>query len=396
MALIRFNKSGYRKKKRAARRFVRKWSSKIKLPRILRSHKEQGESPLLSLPLELIFEILEQCDLYTFINLLSTCRPLYCLWKSASAVGCLFKVLKKDMTIQAWVLYRVIRAKRWEAVRLGKLCAFEKSHPNRDVLNKDLPRTFQIDFERVLDVDGSNWPNDQTLLNESPRTIFYGYGYLDAHEGRYTVMEDIFYMRRFAEYWVDRYKQDTARLPDYHPRLINTLVIKRPERIYDAFYSHWISELISIQEEEISTPRENVDYHMLPHAQSWIQAVKECQRVWRKKDHMLHRFEREMDSLAETDLERIRLSSCGDCQQINCACSRRRILTKRRISPFIDIKSGGHYHEDKKYWQVYSEKFPDGPDITEPMENLTLHEVDGKAIDSIRRPKKRKHYSYPY
>ncbi|KAF3275220.1 hypothetical protein TWF970_006943 [Orbilia oligospora] len=384
----------HEKKRLPIRRIAKEWGSKFRLSQILRFRKQQKKELLLSLPLELIFEILEHCDISSFANLLSKCRMLYSLWGTGAAVGCFLTVLKKGMTLQAWVLYRVIRAKRWEAVRLEKLHAFETSHPDRDVFNEDLPPTFQIDFKRVLRPDGLSWPNDRTPLNESPRTVYYGYGYLNARENRYTLMEDIFYLRKFAEYWVDRYQRDADRLPVHHPCLINTLVLKRPERIYDAFYSHWISELISIQEEDLSTPREKFDFHLLPHARSWIQAVKECQRQWRIKDHILHRFEKEMDYLAERDVERITLSCCCDCRKRNCECSRRRVLTKRRFSPFIDIDSGGHYHDDKKYWRVYSRKFPDDPEVMGTVEDLTLREVDGEAIKSIRRLKKWKRYSY--
>ncbi|KAK6337032.1 hypothetical protein TWF718_009817 [Orbilia javanica] len=389
MQLVNFSKKGSRKTKRFARRIIRTWASKVKIPQFLRPQPQRPtEGPqLLSLPLDILFEILEQCDLISFIRLLSTCQELYTLWGSASTIACLLKVLKRGMSIQAWLLYRALRARRWESVRMQKIHALQRSDPDRDIVNGDLPRTFQIDFGSVLNISGSNWPNAQTVLNEYPRTIIYGFGYIDIYENRYTVMEDIFYLRKFAEYWVEQYKKDACRLPVYHPRVLHVLILKDPERIYNAFYSHWLSELISIQEEELSNPSENIDFYLLPHAGSWLQAVKDCQSQWRMNDAIFHRFEREMNYLVEKELEKIRASSCDSCKKKRCECSRKSIVTKRRFAPFINMDGSGHYHKDKQFWKSYSKKFPEVPDSVDTAENLTLP-VDAHALAYLQHAAK--------
>ncbi|KAK6507764.1 hypothetical protein TWF481_006186 [Arthrobotrys musiformis] len=367
---------------RPGRQVVRakRWTTKFltRAARMLRIRP--GRSKFMNLPLEIIFEILERCDLMSFINLLSTCRQLQSLWKSGAAMGCLLRVLKNGMSMQAWLVYRVLRARRWEAVRARKIEKAQKSQPEKRITEDDLPQDFRINFDKILSSPGLGWPDVDKALNEYPYTIIYGYGYIDVFECRYTVMEDIFYLRRIAEYWVEEYKRDICHGPGFHAQSLEALISKDPERIYNAFYSHWLSEMFEIQEDEMSSSRKymSYSYHLLAHAESWLRAAKDCQREWRAKDQILSKFESSMHHIAERDLRKmISDGTCPKCPGKICRCSRRRKLIRRRFGPFINLEeSENTYKEHRRHWRIYSSKLPSIPEFESTSEDLTLQKVD--------------------
>ncbi|KAK6525963.1 hypothetical protein TWF281_011005 [Arthrobotrys megalospora] len=337
-------------------------------------------------------EILEHCELFSFINLLSTCRTFHNLWNMEYTINALFKALKNGMSLQAWMVYRFIKAIRWENLRIAAIEELDQSQSDHQLTDHDLPPHLRINFDRVFIRLDVNVPNAQSPLRLYPKLkeFVYGYGLINVEEKRYTVMKDLFYLQMVAKHWVHHFISARYQLTISEARLF---ILKGH---YEAFYIYWLSELRNLENDRTleDNPYDGRSYWLLEHAEDWLDIAGDYLVEWLKDSLLLH-YEKEIYRLLNSEFSRVTHHFlCFNCLGIppRGGGEDPDPLFKRRFR-LLDIiyapdstqpSPFGGYESHAQPWEAYASKLQHFSQSWGVVEDLSLLEIDKKLEEEYQ------------